>query len=1044
MIRLHAVWAVLWRNVQSYFSGVLGYLVIVVFVTVAAFCAFSPRFFANNLANLDQLSHVFPLLLLAVVPAITMATWADERRQGTDEILFTLPMTDLEILIGKYLAVLTVYSVVLAFSLTQLIALAVIGDPDWGVIFTTYLGYWLAGAGLLSVGMFASVLASSTTVAYVLGATFCAVPVLIGEVAPTSDFFQSLSIGGQLRDFTLGVIPLLGVFYFISLTLFMLYLNLIMISKRHWASNQQALMGLQFFTRAISMGLSLIFLGFILSRTTAGYYSRFDATEEGLYTLSPTTTEVIQQAVKEDRTVTIQAFVSPEVPREYVDARERLLGLLKQYDVIGKQHLEVRIVEVKPASKNIEEAKELEIKPMRHSGEIAGKLIEQDVYLGAVVTSNLGEVRIPFFDGESSIEYELTRSIATVTTSEERLKVGVFVTDMLRLKETRMFRGFDRMLADLGQQFELIDISAEKLNELVAEALEKKANESDKGQTNETDTAATKEGSSEGADSPEKEKELTEKEKKEKARQEKLKAKSRPDVLLVMQPSSLTRPQLDQLTSYIELGKPVLLMDDPLPFYPFTYFQAEEFGVVNAPRQERPTPDAPFSWVSAAPEVEMSIETQMQLRQLQQQVPPQFVQQAMAQFFQEHPEARPRYEPKGDMARLLRTIGIEWDNGQSVWDSTQPFADFSPAWPKEVYGDAWPKSFGPQENAILFVHSTAQFNSMQKLTQVSKNLKGTSEAVEQVVKEAEEKFGNGDQPTSPISFGMTDLMFIYPGNVTPAPNADTEFIPLLRTSQHSGRLNWDELTIEGELCRFTNHPLRTINERPQMVEDSMRHALAVQLKSKSAAKDKSAAGATPRINVVFIADTDFVSDLYYEQQEKLDKPLDNIRLLYNAIEVLSGDDRFVALRGRRPRPHRLDLVQNRIESYRALTTEAKTKKEKEIAEKLEEAKTRVKQAASKIEENKELGIMEKFQQKDIAASSEQRRFNAQKRRLDEELEETVTELKTTELQNIEWLQSLVRWSAIVLPALPALFLGCVVLIIRVLGENSRIIDSRRR
>ena len=179
MFRWHVVSAVFWRNVKQYFSGVLGYLFIVVFVTVCAMMAFSQQFFADNLANLDQLSRWYPILLLFFVPAITMGVWADEKKLGTDAILFTLPATDFEILLGKYLSVAAVYTIALLFSTTQLIALSLIGQPDWGVIGATYLGYWLSGLALLSVGMFASSLTNSPTVAFVLGAIFCAIPVLI-------------------------------------------------------------------------------------------------------------------------------------------------------------------------------------------------------------------------------------------------------------------------------------------------------------------------------------------------------------------------------------------------------------------------------------------------------------------------------------------------------------------------------------------------------------------------------------------------------------------------------------------------------------------------------------------------------------------------------------------------------------------------------------------------------------------------------------------------------------------------------------------------
>ena len=94
MIRTNVILAVSKRNFRSYFSGVLGYLFIIVFCVAAAVMAFNSQFFASNQANLDQLSGQFPLLLLFLIPAITMTSWSDERKLGTDELLFTLPATE--------------------------------------------------------------------------------------------------------------------------------------------------------------------------------------------------------------------------------------------------------------------------------------------------------------------------------------------------------------------------------------------------------------------------------------------------------------------------------------------------------------------------------------------------------------------------------------------------------------------------------------------------------------------------------------------------------------------------------------------------------------------------------------------------------------------------------------------------------------------------------------------------------------------------------------------------------------------------------------
>jgi ABC-2 type transport system permease protein len=243
--RPHVIGAVFQRNFFSYFSNPAGYVFITLFVLVSAAGAFfQPVFFSNNLANLDPLNRWMPYLLLFFIPAITMSIWAEERRLGTDELLFTLPAHDVDVVLGKYLAALGIYTVALAFSLTHILILASLGNPDPGVLFSTYLGYWLMGAMLLAIGMVASVLSSNVTVAFILGALFAAVPVLLWLLGSFGErklrfLFEDLSIPEQFHDFGTGVIPLSGVVYFLSFAAAMLYVNMVLLGRRHWAGGQE-------------------------------------------------------------------------------------------------------------------------------------------------------------------------------------------------------------------------------------------------------------------------------------------------------------------------------------------------------------------------------------------------------------------------------------------------------------------------------------------------------------------------------------------------------------------------------------------------------------------------------------------------------------------------------------------------------------------------------------------------------------------------------------------------------------------------------------
>ncbi|MBR5626318.1 MAG: ABC-2 transporter permease, partial [Thermoguttaceae bacterium] len=148
------------RNFTAYFLNPTGYVFICVFVLLSSIAAFLPDEFVNsNLANLAQLNLWYPLIQLVFIPAITMGIWADERRQGTEELLMTMPLSSGQIVLGKYLASTGIYTISLLVSaISNLAILEFLGNPDIGLFLSTYLGYWLIGLTMLSIAAVASFL----------------------------------------------------------------------------------------------------------------------------------------------------------------------------------------------------------------------------------------------------------------------------------------------------------------------------------------------------------------------------------------------------------------------------------------------------------------------------------------------------------------------------------------------------------------------------------------------------------------------------------------------------------------------------------------------------------------------------------------------------------------------------------------------------------------------------------------------------------------------------------------------------------------------
>lgn len=506
--------AVFLRNFVAYFASPTGYVFICVFVLLSSLAAFWPyEFFNANMANLDQLNRYFPLIMLVFIPAITMSVWAEERRQGTDELLLTIPAGDFDIVLGKYLAALAIYSVALVFSLVcNHEVLRILGNPDVGLFLSTYVGYWLVGVAMLAVGMVASFLTSNLTVGFILGAVFNTpfVAAMWGDAFLNPNIARAVkawSIGERFADFGRGIISLSGIAYFAMIVVVMLYLCMVLIGRRHWARGRGwGIMVAHYAVRTVAV--------LVLAATATALFQRVDlradVTEEKLSSLSPSTVELLGD-LKLERPVRVDAFISPEVPKSYVQARADLLNMLHELRARGGNRVEVRIHDTEQFSENAVLAeKRYGITAQRVFSSERGTLDDEEIFMGVAFSSGLEKVILPFIDRGIPVEYELVRSLCTVT-DQKRRKIGVLRTD------AQLYGGFDFQSGSSRRNWPIID-ELEKMYEVV-----------------EVDPSGPI------ADDF--------------------------DALLAVQPSSLGPEEMDNFVAAVQSGIPTAVFEDPLPVF---------------------------------------------------------------------------------------------------------------------------------------------------------------------------------------------------------------------------------------------------------------------------------------------------------------------------------------------------------------------------------------------------------------------------------------------------------------------------------------------
>jgi len=172
--------AVFKRELKSYFTTPIAYVFLVIFLFFSGYLTFKQGFFEMRQADMRVFFMNMPLLFIFMVPSATMRLWAEERRSGSIELLFTLPITITQAVLGKFFAAWLFLAIALALTFPMAITVSYLGEPDIGLIITGYIGCVLMAGGFLAIGCFFSAVSKNQVISFVLSVVTCAVLVFAG------------------------------------------------------------------------------------------------------------------------------------------------------------------------------------------------------------------------------------------------------------------------------------------------------------------------------------------------------------------------------------------------------------------------------------------------------------------------------------------------------------------------------------------------------------------------------------------------------------------------------------------------------------------------------------------------------------------------------------------------------------------------------------------------------------------------------------------------------------------------------------------------
>jgi ABC-2 type transport system permease protein len=298
-VMMKQVLAITRKELQGYFGSPMALIFVGTFLAITLFSFFwVETFFARGIADVRPLFRWMPVLMILLVAALTMRQWSEEQRSGTLELLLTLPVSPAQLVLGKFLAVLSLVAVSLALTLFLPITVSLLGNLDWGPVIGGYLAAILLAAAYAAIGLFVSSRTDNQIVALISTALLCGFLYLLGSGGladyagqTLGDVLRAVAPGSRFESIQRGVVDLRDMLYYLSLSGVFLALNVFSLISKRWSQGTG--------TRSQRRGTALTSLLLVLNLALVNVWAyplrglRLDLTSGHEYTLSQATRDLL-------------------------------------------------------------------------------------------------------------------------------------------------------------------------------------------------------------------------------------------------------------------------------------------------------------------------------------------------------------------------------------------------------------------------------------------------------------------------------------------------------------------------------------------------------------------------------------------------------------------------------------------------------------------------------------------------------------------------------------------------------------------------------